>query len=477
MISKNTKNLYSLMPNFSNHPNIILLILSITTFMSALDTSIVNIGLPSIQMYFHTNFSNVYWVTVSYMLSVTALIVSIGRIGDLFGKKKLYLCGIAIFTFASIACGCSISIYQLICFRFLQGIGGSILITSSFAIIPDILPKKELPKGISILTAAIPIGFALGSPIGGLLLKYFSWRTLFLLNVPIGIIAILFAFFFPNRAVSKKNLKFDLKGMFLQILSLMGYVLFVTYIERRHFDLTAICILMLTLLTLFLFFLVEKKSVSPLIKLEILRQNMLRRSLIICIVIYAILNGFCLIFPFFLENSLHMTTNKAGLLLMFAPLGCVLFTPLSTCLSQRFGYHKIMSLGIFLFTIGTFAISIFTKSTNPILIALTIFFFNGSFAFFQTPNNTVIMANAHPNDRGLTAGLLNLARTLGQTTGIAVIGSIYSYFSRVQAHLPSEQKTNISMKYTFIIATCIMIFLFLMTLLTYKPWKKLDYVN
>jgi EmrB/QacA subfamily drug resistance transporter len=411
------------------------------------------------------------------MLSVTALIVSIGRIGDMFGKKKLYLYGIAIFTVSSIACGISMSIFQLIFFRFIQGIGGSILITSSFAIISDVIPKKELSKGISILTSAIPIGFALGSPIGGFLLKYFSWRALFFLNVPIGIITILFALFFPNIVIQEKKSKFDFKGMILLVISITGYVLFVTYLERHSLDINAISIFIFTVIMLFLFYFVEKNTNSPLIKLELLKNGMLRSSLFICIIIYAVINGFCMIFPFYLENTLNMSTNHAGLLLMFAPLGCALFTPLSTYLGEKIGYNKIMSIGILLFTLGTFTISIFNKTADISIIAITIFLFNGSLAFFQTPNNTIIMANAQPNDRGLTAGLLNLARTLGQTTGTAVIGSIYYFFINFHSSLPLANKTTSSMQNTFLIATVIMILTFIITILVYKPWKNIEYIK
>src|SRR5471030_593814 len=132
---------------------LVIFVLSLTTLMSSIDTSIVNIGLSTIARAFNADFASLQWIVLSYLLAVTSLIIGIGRIGDMFGKKNIFILGIAIFTVASLLCGISTSIYELIIFRALQGIGGSILITLSFAIVGELVSKDKLVQSMAVLTS------------------------------------------------------------------------------------------------------------------------------------------------------------------------------------------------------------------------------------------------------------------------------------------------------------------------------------
>lgn len=451
----------------------VIFVLCLTTLMSSIDTSIVNIGLRTIEEALKSDFSSVQWVTLSYMLAVTSLIVGIGRIGDIFGKKKLFIFGIGLFTVTSFLCGVSVSIYELIVFRAFQGIGAATLIALSFAIVGDLVPKEKVVDGMAAITATMPIGFALGPSIGGLLISAFGWQSIFFLNVPLGVIAFFMALKFPPIPISEKVQKFDLWGMLILAATLMAYVLSVTLAENLGTSRIVISLIAATVVGIAAFVLVEKKTKVPLIHLEMFRNAVFSVSLVISVLLYASTNGFNTIFPFFLEQARNCSASTAGLLMMAGPLGCAAFTPVANSMAKRLGNTKTMILGILILGIGVFIISTFGVSTSMITIAITVFLWNSGLAFFQAPNNAFIMSLAKPEQRGLISGLLNLARTIGQTTGIAVLGALFYVFTRTKSIVTASSQSIVSgMRSTFLVTVLIVTCAFLLGMAVYKPWKK-----
>lgn len=451
----------------------VIFVLCLTTLMSSIDTSIVNIGLRTIEEAFKTDFSSVQWVILSYMLAVTSLIVGIGRIGDIFGKKRLYIFGIGLFTVTSFLCGISVSIYELILFRAFQGIGAATLIALSFAIVGDLVPKEKVVDGMAAITATMPIGFALGPSIGGLFISAFGWQSIFFLNVPLGAVAFFMALKFPPIPISEKVQKFDILGMIILAATLMAYVLSVTLAENLGASGIVIALVAVAIVGIAAFIIVEKRAKAPLIHLEMFRDAVFSVSLVISVLLYASTNGFNTIFPFFLEQARNFSASTAGLLMMAGPLGCAAFTPVANSMAKRLGNTKTMIFGILILGIGVFIISTFGVLTSTITIAITVFLWNGGLAFFQAPNNAFIMSLAKPEQRGLISGLLNLARTIGQTTGIAALGALFYFFTSTKSIVTATPKSIVSgVHNTFLVTVLIVTCAFLLGLIVYKPWKK-----
>lgn len=451
----------------------VIFVLCLTTLMSSIDTSIVNIGLRTIEEALNANFSSVQWVILSYMLAVTSLIVGIGRIGDIFGKKKLFIFGIALFTVASLLCGISASIYELIVFRAFQGIGAATLIALSFAIVGDLVPKEKIANGMAALTATMPMGFALGPSIGGLLISAFGWQSIFFLNIPLGAIAFLMVLRFPSIPISEKAQKFDIWGMLILAATLMAYVLSITLGENLGISGTVIGLIAVAIVGIVVFIIVEKKTKAPLIHLKMFKDSIFSGSLVISVILYATTNGFNTIFPFFLEQAKDLSASTAGVLMMAGPLGCATFTPVANCMAKRFGNAKTMILGILILGIGIFIMSTFGILTSIITIAITVFLWNGGLAFFQAPNNAFIMSLAKPEQRGVISGLLNLARTIGQTTGIALLGAFFYLFTRTKSIVTASPKNIVvGIHSTFLVTVLIVICAFLLGMTVYKPWRK-----
>ncbi|MDQ7093373.1 MFS transporter [Desulfosporosinus sp. PR] len=453
--------------------SLVIFVLSLTTLMSSIDTNIVNIGLPTISKAFNAGFASLQWIALSYLLAVTSLIVGIGRIGDIFGKKSIFAWGIIIFTAASLLCGVSTSIYELIIFRALQGIGGSILMALSFAIAGDLIPREKLIQSMAVLTSMLPIGFALGPSVGGILISLFSWRAVFYFNIPIGLVALLLVRKFPEIAVSEKVQKVDIGGMMILIATLICYVLSVTLAEDQGFSPHVTLLALLTILGIAAFVFLEKRLAFPLINPNMFKNIVFSSSLIISVLIYTVMTGAVIILPFYLQQAEGFTTATAGLLMTTGPVGCAIFTPLAGKVAKRFGNPWVMILGILALGIGAFMMSSLSLFSSAVRFAVLYFLFNGSLAFFQTPNNAAIISLAKPEQRGLASGLLNLSRTIGQTTGAAVIGAIFYYFTGSKS-IAKVYPGNIAIGIhnTFLVAALIMACGFLVALLTLRPKKE-----
>ncbi len=458
--------------NLFSKQNLIVFVLCITTLMSTLDSSIVNIGMPTIVQALHTNFAHMQWVILSYMLALTALIVGIGRIGDIFGKKKLYIFGIALFTISSFCCGLSLTIIELIVFRILQGIGGAILITSSFAIVGDAVPAEKVSNSIAAVTTMLPVGFALGPSIGGFLINIWGWRSIFFINVPLGIISFILTFQFPSVAPLQTSKKFDIPGMLSLTLALACFMMSITLSETQGVSITVLLLIAGIILGIILFIVIENKVSVPLVPLKIFKNRIFTGSLIISIILYAVTNGYIFILPFYLEQARGVSTAIAGLILMAGPTGVALFTPLSVIAAKKFGTEKVMSFGILIICCNIIIMSQFDKQSSIVLLAFILFLCHGCFAFFQTPNNVYIMTLANSDQRGITSGLLNLARNMGMSVGTAVLGSIFYIFSKTKS-ITTASSSNIitGMHSTLLLSAVVTGFTFLISLYIYRRKK------
>lgn len=424
------------------NPSLILLGLSLATLMTSIDTTIVSVGLPTIAKELNTNFSSVQWIVLSYLLAITTLIVGIGHIGDMYGKKWLYLSGIVIFTTASLGCGLSSSIYMLIAARVLQGIGGAILMVLSFALVVDVVPKEKIPKAIGILTSMLTLGIALGPSLGGILISVFGWHIIFLVNIPIGIVTFIIALNFPKLEVIHAEKHFDWLGVLALAASLISYNLGIAFSESQGLSVNVILLIIFSIISAAIFIIIEKNVSSPLINLSIFKDRIISGSLGISVIIYAIIMSISIVLPFFLTDAQGLPTFEVGLLITVGPLATTVMGPIAGKAAARFGNRPIMISGMIGFGIGCLLMTTLTPSSSPIGFAIRIAISNGSFAFFLTPNNAAIMASAKPEQRGVISGLLNLARTLGQTTGVSLMGAAFAYFTMTAqgiSHIGNEQ--------------------------------------
>lgn len=396
--------------------------------MFTLDTSIVNIALPTLVQVFQTTFATIQWVVLSYLLVVTALVLGVARLGDMVGKKRLYLGGLIVFTLSSLLCGLAPEASWLIGFRALQGMGAVMISALGAAIVTEAFPSAERGRALGIIGAIVSLGIALGPTVGGLLIGLSDWRMIFLVNVPIGI----FASFVVVRSVPATShpfvgQRFDWFGSIMMSIALVAFALGMTHGQDAGFSNPAtLGLLVIAAISLAIFLGLESRIASPVLDLHLFRDRQFSLSLFAGMLVFVVIAGTIFIIPFFLELVLHYPTPHVGLLLAVSPVLGGIVAPFAGNLSDRFGTRIISLIGLVLMVIGCLCISTFYAQMTDLDYIVRVAPFGIGLGMFQSPNNSAILGSVPPERLGIASGLLSLTRTLGQTTGVPLLGAIFA---------------------------------------------------
>jgi len=405
--------------------------LSLSMLMSSLDTSIANAALPTLALAFNASFQAVQWIVLAYLLSITALIVSAGRLGDMFGRRSLLITAIGLFTVASLLCGVAPSLGLLIAARAIQGLGAAVMMALTVAFVGDTVPKAQTGSAMGLLGTMSAIGTTLGPSLGGLMIAGWGWRGIFLVNVPLGVLNIVLALrYLPAHQRQPKVLHsgFDLAGTLLLALSLSGYALAMT-LGRGHFSWINGSLLAAAFVGLGLFVITEKQVAAPLIQLTMLRQRALSAGLIMSVLVSTVMMTTLVVGPFYLSLALHLNTALLGLTLSCGPLCAALAGVPSGRLVDRFGAARMTLAGLTGIVVGAALLAVLPTALGVTAYVLPMMLMTSCYALFQASNNTAIMAAAREDQRGVIAGMLSLARNLGLITGACAMGALFAWAS------------------------------------------------
>ncbi|MFM2303616.1 MAG: hypothetical protein RLZZ135_1026 [Cyanobacteriota bacterium] len=397
--------------------------------MYTIDTSIVNIALPTLVRDLRTDFATVQWVGLSYVLMVTSLVLGVARLGDMFGKKPLYLGGLIVFTIGSLICGWAPSIEILIGARALQGMGAVMISALGAAIIVEVFPNAERGKALGIIGAIVSLGIALGPSIGGVIIGIAGWRSIFWVNLPIGILASLVVNkYVPHNIISDdRERQFDFWGSLVITIVLTCFSLGMTEGQRYGFtDSLPLGLLVTAAIGLVGFIVLESRVSQPMLDLSLFRSQIFSLSLLTGWLVFMALGGSFFLIPFFLQLVLHYPIEHIGLLMAFTPIIGGLVSPLAGNLTDRFGTRSIMLIGLIVMTIGCVAVSTLTPQMQDIDYLLRVIPLGLGWGMFQSPNNSAILSAVPPERLGIASGLLSLTRTLGQTTGLPLFATIFA---------------------------------------------------
>jgi len=407
------------------------------TFLGTIDGSIVNVALPTLVRAFDTQFAAVQWVVLAYLLTVTTLMLSMGRLGDMIGKKPLYASGFVIFTLGSVLCGLSQTVYVLIAFRVLQAIGAAMMMALGMAIVTEAFPPSERGKALGISGSMVSVGIVIGPVLGGLLIGALSWHWIFFVNLPIGILGTWMVIRFVPALKPAGGQRFDLPGAFTLFACLMALLMALTLGQMMGLtDPTILALLAVFLGCLWLFITVERKSPQPMVDLRLFRNRLFNVNLITGFAAFISTSGTIFLMPFYLENVLGYSPNSVGLLLAIVPITVGVTAPISGALSDRVGTRPITVIGLGMMLAGFFAVSTLSLETTALGYILRFLPVGVGIGVFQSPNNSAVMGAVPRARLGVASGLLSITRTLGQTTGIATLGALWA--SRVAHHAGSE---------------------------------------
>lgn len=455
--------------------------LSLATLLSSLGTSIASVGLPSLMQAFGASFQAVQWVVLAYLLAITMLIVSAGRLADMFGRRPLLLGGIALFTSASVLCGLAPTLWLLIAARAVQGLGAALMMALTLAFVAETVSKDRTGSAMGLLGAMSAIGTTLGPSLGGLLIAGLGWRAIFLVNVPLGLLTFALAWrALPahGKSVQAAQGKFDATGTVLLALTLAAYALAMT-LGRGNFGLLNIGLLAATAAGVGLFVIAQRRVKNPLIQLASFRDPRLSASLAMSLIVATVMMATLVVAPFYLSRGLGLDAAMVGVVLSTGPLVSTLSSLLAGRLADRFGAHRMMVAGLFSLAIGTFLLSLAMTRLGiaSYVVPITVTCFG--YALFQTSNNASVMTGVAAGERGVISGLLNLSRNLGLITGASLMGAVFAVTSvdgrqGIGQQLLSSEAAARGMQVTFQTATALALVALVLALLSARVASRVE---
>ena len=434
--------------------------LSLSMLLSSLDTSIANVALPTLAQTFNASFQEVQWVVLAYLLAITTLIVSVGRLGDIIGRRRLLLAGIFLFTTASALSGVAPTLWLLIAARAVQGLGGAIMMALTMAVVGETVPQEKTGSAMGLLGTMSAIGTALGPSLGGVLIAGLGWRAIFLVNVPLGILTFLLAqHYLPvdHREPKSGPAGFDKVGTLLLALTLAAYALAVT-IGRGSLGPINMVLLVAAVFGVGLFVFAEARVAFPLIRLAMFRDPVLSASLAMSALVATVVTTTLVVGPFYLSRALGLEVAMVGLVLSVGPLVAALTAVPAGRLADRFGAQRMTIVGLIVMAAGSFILSIMPMTLGISGFIVPIVVITGGYALFQTANNTAVMSDIRPDQRGVISGMLNLSRNLGRLTGASVMGAVFAIASATSNITTAHPETVATgMRTTFAVAAILIV--------------------
>lgn len=449
--------------------------------MGGLDSRIVIIGLPTVARQLHADPEQLVWITQAYILASTVCLLTVGRIGDMYGRVKIYNWGFVIFTLGSALCSLATNPSLLIAFRIFQGVGTAMISTNSGAIITDAAPVKSLGLMLGINQMTLRVGSMAGLTISGLILTFVDWRGLFYVNIPIGIFGTIWAYKqLREISVREKTTDIDIQGFVSFTVSLSMILLGITFLGYGMSDaLISYALLAIGFVLLGIFGKIESRSKSPMLDLRIFRNRVFTLANIAQLVNSLTWTGLGLMLAFYLQVALGYSPFQAGVGLL--PVDIVYFasTLFSSRLSDRHGSKILATSGLAISAVAFLAITTFSLSTTYISIAAILVVFGLGNGLFNTPNTREIMSSVPPERRGVGSGIRQMMFSLGLTLsyGIVIVlitqGIPYSVFSQLLQGTISPSLTTLA-KTEFMsgFRTTSLVFAILMLITIVPSWTR-----
>ena len=406
----------------------VLAIVAVGIFMATLDSSIVNISLPAIASSFGVPLSGaVEWVIIAYLVITAAVLLTVGRLADMIGRKPIWAAGLIIFTVGSAICGASPSLGFLIAARALQGLGGALLMAISPAMLTNAFPASERGRALGLNAVVVALGVSAGPTLGGVITTNFSWRWIFYVNVPIGIIGIIATLLVLKEKPHRGQGKFDPLGAIFLGVGLAAITLGLSFGQEWGWS-SPLLISTLTVgvLALVAFYITEHRVSNPIIDLSLLRGRVFLSANLSLVLSFLALFAVSFMLPFYLEELRGFSTEMAGLLLTPLPLMIAVFAPISGSLADRIGTRWLAAGGLTIACIGLVLISQFNASTPIIDIIWPLALTGLGQALFQSPNNSALLGSAPKGRQGVASGFLATGRVVGQSLSVALAGAIFT---------------------------------------------------
>jgi EmrB/QacA subfamily drug resistance transporter len=436
----------------SNHvsKNVVLLVSTMSAILTASMGSSINIALPTIGREFSINAVLLSWVVTVYPLTSAAFLIPFGRIADIYGRRKIFNYGVFVFTFSSLLSSLAISATMLISFRILQGIGAAMVFTTGIAMLTSVFPTTERGKALGINVAAVYTGLAMGPFLGGLLTEHLGWRSIFWVNVPLGLITIVTTIWkLKADWADAKGAKFDLVGSFIYGIALFAIIYGVSLLPAWP----GILIISIGTASGFVFIKWEKKVSSPILNMNLFSSSKtFAFSNLAALINYSATFAVTFLLSLYLQYSKGYSPQHAGLILVTMPSVQAVFSPLSGRLSDKIEPRILASLGMGLTTLGLAFLTCLKPNTTIAFIIGSLVISGFGFALFSSPNTNAIMGAVNRSYYGVASATLAAMRQIGSTFSMGIVMLIFSiHIGRVEVTPEYYQAFIMSVKIAFIV--------------------------
>ena len=398
-----------------------LLVAALGSFVTAFMTASLTIALPSLGKAFYMDAVLLSWVSTVYLLAAAVFLVPLGRIADIYGRKKIFTYGMVIYTVSSFFAGVSPSPPFLLLFRVVQGVGGAMIFGTAVAIVTSVSPATERGKGIGINVAAVYAGLSLGPFLGGLLTQHLGWRSVFLINVPLGVVVILFVVtHLKGEWTGAPGEKVDLTGSVMYGLAFITVMYGISLLPLK----TGLLFILLGFVGLILFVIKEVYTDTPILDMDLFfRNRVFALSSLTAFINYGTTFAVGFLLSLYLQTIQGLPAQKAGAILVCQPVVMVLFSPLAGRLSDRIEPRILASFGLVVTTGALFTFTRLTETTPVLVVTAQLAFLGAGTAFFSSPNTNAIMSSVKREDYGIASAVVATMRLMGQmgSMGVAVV--------------------------------------------------------
>jgi EmrB/QacA subfamily drug resistance transporter len=407
--------------------NWIIFTLALGMFLWSFSAGIVNISLPTISQYLDISTDMVSLIIIIHLITLISFLLVFGRIGDITGYKKIFVMGISIFTIGSYFCGISLDFVSLIIFRIIQGIGSAMLLSMVPAIISTVFPPRMRGKVFGYISLTTTLGLSSGYGVGGYVTQYMGWNWIFLMVVPVGIIATIFAVkVLPSQKTRVQNIKFDVIGSLLIGLTILTFIMPFNIGESLGWGLPSIVITFVISLILGITFVIwELKHPEPLLDLSILKNVYITLSLLAGFIATLVLTGTIYLLPFYLELIMGYSSDFAGLIILIPSLVVIFIGPLSGYISDNFGSRIPTIIACITLIMAIILLYRLNQTVGILFIFAALGIRALSEGMFTPANNKTVMSHSPKEKVGSVSSLLNTARYMGLVMGIVVFNEIF----------------------------------------------------
>jgi EmrB/QacA subfamily drug resistance transporter len=393
-------------------------------FMSALDSRSVNVALPTLSVYFNASMAYVQWVPLAYQLTIVGLVLSMARLGDKLGRKKIYALGFVLLGIGSASCGLSPQLWQIIMFRVVEAIGGALVLANGRAIASALYAKEGRGRALGMMSMSFHLGYITGPSLGGFLVDTIGWRWIFFMNMPVAIAAASMAWkILPEGVTERRDYSLDPVGMVTLLLTVVSLIVGLQQVARSGFSVVSLGLFLASALFLFLLLHFERKSSAPLLDLSLFKIRLLTAGILSHFFVSISHTSTFFLLPFYLQGILRFTPTHVGVTIIFFSLVIVFLAPIGGWLADRFGSRMLCTVGSAVTALSMVGFARLGAESSQIAVMIPLILLGLGWSLFQSPNLSGMFNAVEARYVGAVSGLSLTSANIANAMGVAV-GSV-----------------------------------------------------